>query len=80
MMYASDFVRLYSLLNSIEYLQINSSPEFIGRLRAEAAMARIALDVCVVRNINNVELLNEVSACKQESDVNGSPGNNGVQA
>jgi hypothetical protein len=78
-MYASDFVRLYSLLNSIEYLQINSSPEVIGRLRAEAAMARIALDVCVVRNINNVELLNEVSACKQESDVNGSPGNNGVQ-
>jgi len=77
-MYASDFLRLYALLNKIETLQTNLSPDFIGGLRFEATMCRIALDVCVVPKFQNVELLNEVSTRKQESNADGSTGNNGV--
>lgn len=77
-MYASDFLRLYALLNKIETLHTSPSPEIIGALRAEAAMCRIAIDVCVVPKFENVELLNEVSTRKQESNADGSTGNNGV--
>jgi|LauGreDrversion4_2_1035121.scaffolds.fasta_scaffold03451_20 hypothetical protein len=78
-MYASDFVRLYSLLSKIEGTACSEfTPEFIGKLRAEAYIARIAIDICVLPKIQNVEILNEVSTCKQSTDVNGSSGSDGV--
>ena len=78
-MFASDFVRLYSLLTRIEDMRITDlTPTFIGKLQADAIGARIALDVCVLPKIQNVEILNEVSTCKQSTDVNGSSGSDGV--
>lgn len=78
-MFASDFIRLYALLSRIENMRmVEITPAFIGKLQADAIGARIALDICVVPKIQNVELLNEISTCKQSSDADGSSGNDGV--
>lgn len=79
-MFASDFVKLYTILSRIENARMETfTPEFVGKLQADAAMARIALDVCVLPKIQNVEIVNEISTCKQSPDVDGSSGDDGVQ-
>lgn len=79
-MFASDFVKLYTILSRIENARMETfTPEFVGKLQADAAMARIALDVCVLPKIQNVEIVNEISTCKQSTNVNGSSGDDGVQ-
>lgn len=79
-MFASDFIRLYSLLSRIENMRMTElTPAFVGKLQADAIGARIALDICVVPKIQNVELLNEISTCKQSPDADGSSGDNGIQ-
>ena len=78
-MFASDFIRLYSLLSRIENMRMTElTPAFVGKLQADAIGARIALDICVVPKIQNVELLNEISTRKQSPDADGSSGNDGV--
>lgn len=79
-MYASDFVKLYALLSKIRSTEFAGfTPEFIGSIRADAAVSLIALDVCVVPKIQNVEILNEISIGKQSPNVNGSSGSDGIQ-
>lgn len=79
-MFASDFVRLYALLSRIENMRITDlTPTFVGKLQADAIGARIALDVCVLPKIQNVEILNEISISQQSPDVDGTTGDNGVQ-
>ena len=78
-MFASDFVKLYAILSRIENARMETfTPEFVGKLQADATVARIALDVCVLPKIQNVELLNEISISKQSKDADGSSGNDGV--
>ncbi len=79
-MFASDFVRLYALLSRIENLRmVDLTPETVGKIQADAISARIALDVCVLPKIQNVEILNEISISQQSPDVDGTTGDNGVQ-
>lgn len=79
-MYARDFVQLYALLQEIEDASIlDLTPNKFGKIQARAAIAKIALDVCVLPKIQNVEILDEISTCKQSTNVNGSSGDDGVQ-
>lgn len=79
-MYARDFVQLYALLQEIEDASIlDMTPNKFGKIQARATIAKIALDVCVLPKIQNVEILDEISTCKQSTNVNGSSGDDGVQ-
>lgn len=78
-MFASDFIRLYSLLNEFKELRWEEvTPEKIGKLQAEARVCKIALDICVIPYIKNVEILNEISIGKQGENADGKAGGNGV--
>ena len=60
-------------------LKIDYRAALVAKIQARATIAKIALDICVLPKIQNVEILNEISTCKQSTNVNGSSGGDGVQ-
>lgn len=78
-MFASDFVKLYALVTRIANMSITEvTPETFGRLQADAIVSKIAIDICVLPKIQNVEILNEISIGKQSTNANVPAGNDGV--